>query len=90
MLPIDTLKIDKSFIDSITIEGAGHCLVASIISLVHQMNMVVVAEGVDTEEKLLYLSRNGCDYVQGYIWGTPLRDREMDLLIEKEKAAGTV
>lgn len=90
MLPIDTLKIDKSFIDSITIEGAGHCLVASIISLVHQMNMVVVAEGVDTEEKLLYLSRNGCDYVQGYIWGTPLRDREMDLLIEKEKAAGIV
>ena len=85
MLPIDTLKIDKSFIDSISIEGAGHCLVASIISLVHQMNMVVVAEGVDSEEKLQYLSRNSCDYVQGYIWGTPIRDEEMNQLIGKVK-----
>jgi diguanylate cyclase (GGDEF)-like protein len=87
MLPIDTLKIDKSFVDSISLDGAGHCLVASIISLVHQMNMVVVAEGVDSSEKLRYLSSNGCDYVQGYIWGTPLRDEEMDRLIEKEVAS---
>lgn len=88
MLPIDTLKIDKSFVDSISIEGAGHCLVASIISLVHQMNMEVVAEGVDSEEKLEYLSGNDCDYVQGYIWGTPIGDDELDRLIQKEKEAG--
>ena len=90
MLPIDTLKIDKSFIDSISLEGDGHCLVASIISLVHKMNMDVVAEGVDSEEKLRYLDANGCDYVQGYIWGTPLRDDAMDLLLDGGKSAAVV
>jgi len=90
MLPIDTLKIDKSFIDSISLEGDGHCLVASIISLVHQMNMDVIAEGVDTEEKLRYLDANSCDYVQGYIWGTPLRDEAMELLLDSEKSAAVV
>jgi len=90
MLPIDTLKIDKSFIDSISLEGDGHCLVSSIISLVHKMNMDVVAEGVDSEEKLRYLDANSCDYVQGYIWGTPLRDEEMDLLLDGGKSAAVV
>ncbi len=77
LLPFETLKIDKTFIDSINTEEDGKCLVASIIQLMHQLGMAVVAEGVDNEKQLSYLHRNRCDYIQGYIWSRPLDEEAM-------------
>jgi len=83
-LPICVLKIDKSFIDELPAKDTQRLMVGSIISLVHQMNMVTVAEGVDEERKLELLAKYECDYIQGFIWGRPIPERDLDALFEKQ------
>lgn len=80
-LPIETLKIDKSFIDSIYSDGVERHMVGSIITLVHDMDMQVVAEGVDDPGQLEYLNNHQCDFIQGYIWGRPLPEDEVIRLL---------
>ena len=75
-LPIDTLKIDKSFIRALGQEDSKNSLVIPIISLVHNMNILTVAEGVETEEQLNYLKDGGCDCIQGFLLGKPTEDIE--------------
>lgn len=70
-LPLNTLKIDKSFIQDINVQGMGENIVSSIISLVHRLQIEVVAEGVETETQLDYLVRCNCDNVQGYFLSRP-------------------
>lgn len=77
MLPIETLKIDKSFIDSIGVQEDGKDFVSTLVALMHQLGMTVVAEGVDNEEQLQYLRKNKCDYIQGYIWGKPMDENSV-------------
>ena len=79
LLPIDTLKIDKSFIDSIEYQDTQSLLVAAIITLVHQLNLEVVAEGVDSEKKVVFLTKASCDYLQGHLWGMPAGDEDTDM-----------
>lgn len=81
-LPIETLKIDKSFVDSIYSEGVERHMVGSIITLVHEMDMQVVAEGVDDPGQLEYLANHECDFIQGYIWGHPLTEDEVILSLQ--------
>lgn len=73
LLPIDTLKIDKSFIGKIGHDTRVNAIVGSLISLVHQLGINVVAEGVETQEQLEVLKAHGCDRIQGYLWGRPTR-----------------
>ncbi len=70
--PIDTLKIDQSFIREILINKDGTTIVAAIIDLAHSMNMDVVAEGVESELQLSYLKVLNCDLVQGMLFGQPM------------------
>lgn len=81
LLPIDTLKVDKSFISSIDNQDARKPIVGSIISLVHQMNMTVVAEGVETATQLDYLKNESCDYVQGFYWSKPISESDVNQLL---------
>lgn len=81
-LPIETLKIDKSFVDSIYSDGVERQMVGSIIKLVHEMDMEVVAEGVDDPGQLEYLNNHHCDFIQGYIWGRPLPEDEVLRLLQ--------
>lgn len=81
-LPIETLKIDKSFVDSIFSDGVERQMVGSIIKLVHEMEMEVVAEGVDDEGQLEYLNNHHCDFIQGYIWGRPMPEPEVIRLLK--------
>jgi EAL domain-containing protein (putative c-di-GMP-specific phosphodiesterase class I) len=70
-LPLDILKIDQSFVrDAANPDGAA--LVSSIITLAHKLRLRVVAEGVETEEQLMFLKRLGCDNMQGYLFSKPL------------------
>jgi EAL domain-containing protein (putative c-di-GMP-specific phosphodiesterase class I) len=86
VLPIDTLKIDKSFVDNMVQESVKRLMVGSIISLVHQMDMEVVAEGVDSDSQLDCLHEFNCDYIQGFIWGKPLSENDArDLLLREKK-----
>ncbi len=71
-LPIHTLKIDKSFITD-TPDCDGDCAIAkSIISLAHNLDLEVIAEGVETIEQLEFLKRNGCSIIQGFYFSEPL------------------
>lgn len=70
-IPIDTLKIDKSFIDDIN-EGIESSLVEDIIAIGHKMDLKVIAEGVEDNCQLEYLSKFACDKIQGYLFSKPV------------------
>jgi diguanylate cyclase (GGDEF)-like protein len=86
-LPISTLKIDKSFIDSIETGTNQATLVEQIIAIGKRMNMSVVAEGVEQTMQLEYLQEQGCDRIQGYLFSKPLAEQDMKQLLTSWKSA---
>ncbi|TCL71601.1 PAS domain S-box-containing protein/diguanylate cyclase (GGDEF)-like protein [Hydrogenispora ethanolica] len=74
-LPIQIVKIDRSFIADISADNTSSQLVASIIELAHKIGLTVVAEGVETEEQLASLGRHQCDIAQGFLLGRPLPEQ---------------
>jgi EAL domain-containing protein (putative c-di-GMP-specific phosphodiesterase class I) len=87
-LPIDTLKIDRSFVMAMTENADDMAIVSSIISLAHGLDLKVVAEGVETAEqqKLLRLLR--CDQMQGYLFSKPVAKDELENLLRSERSKG--
>lgn len=71
-LPIDKLKIDQSFLKEITEAGNDAAIVATIISMAHNLNLKVTAEGVETEEQLVFLLEHHCEEAQGYLFSRPI------------------
>jgi diguanylate cyclase (GGDEF)-like protein len=71
-LPVDTLKIDRSFVTDMTAEPQGPALVSTIINLAHSLKLKVVAEGVETEEQSRLLRLLNCDDMQGYLFSKPV------------------
>jgi diguanylate cyclase (GGDEF)-like protein len=71
-LPVDTLKIDRSFVTEMVSGTGGLTLVSVIINLAHELKLNTVAEGVETEEQLRQLRLLGCDEMQGYLFGKPM------------------
>ncbi len=77
--PMDTLKIDRSFINDILDDKGDASLVEAIISMSHSLGLDVVAEGVENEGQLELLKQLGCDKAQGFLIGKPVRPEEIDL-----------
>lgn len=77
-LPVDTLKIDREFINGMENSQTAKDIVAGIISLAHRMNMTVVAEGVETADQYYLLRGMECDFAQGYLFGRPLPAPELE------------
>lgn len=75
-LPVDALKVDRSFVMEIGLSETGSNMVGAIIRLAHAMNLEVVAEGVEREEELAYLRECGCEFAQGYYFSKPLPANE--------------
>lgn len=75
-LPIDVLKIDKSFVDGFLADKNDAAITRAVIGLGRSLDMAVVAEGVETREQLDFLRQNGCDEIQGYLLSPPLPPRE--------------
>jgi EAL domain-containing protein (putative c-di-GMP-specific phosphodiesterase class I) len=71
-LPMDILKIDRSFVEGIGSEGRGSPLLRGIVDLAKAMNLSVTAEGIETEAQAAALREFGCDYAQGYLFSRPL------------------
>jgi len=81
-LPIDTLKVDRSFVSRIQSEPDGNRnIVEAIISLAHRLEMLVVAEGVETEEQFAILLDMNCQFGQGFLFSKPLSTPKVDELI---------
>jgi EAL domain-containing protein (putative c-di-GMP-specific phosphodiesterase class I) len=82
--PIPTLKIDQSFVRDVAIDKDDASIVTAIIQMGHSLNLEVVAEGVESEAQLEFLRRQGCDYVQGNLFGDPMTaDVVLGLLLEE-------
>jgi EAL domain-containing protein (putative c-di-GMP-specific phosphodiesterase class I) len=75
-LPLDTLKIDRCFIDQMTFSEKSRRLVQAIIALAHTFDLVVVAEGIETKEQYRMLVNMGCEEGQGYLFDAPLLPNE--------------
>lgn len=82
-LPIDTLKIDKSFIDTVMSDAATRVITESIITMVRTLGLETIAEGVEQEQQYKYLHAIGCDIIQGYYFGRPLPVQEMEALLDE-------
>jgi diguanylate cyclase (GGDEF)-like protein/PAS domain S-box-containing protein len=82
-LPIDTIKIDKSFVGDITTDQDDAAIVAAIIAMAHSLRLKVVAEGVETQEQFDFLLERGCDAMQGYFYSKPLPAEEIPSLLQK-------
>jgi len=69
--PIDTLKVDRSFIEDVDKNPQDEQIVAAIVAMAHAMNLRVVAEGVETRDQLRVVSENDCDLIQGFLFSRP-------------------
>ena len=76
-LPVNELKIDKSFVMGLTENEEDVGIVRTIIDLAHSFGLTVTAEGVEDQECLTLLSQLGCDYAQGFFVGEPMSSEDM-------------
>jgi len=79
--PINTLKIDRSFVRDITTDSDDAAIAKAVIALAHSMKLKVIAEGVETVEQLDFLRAQRCDQIQGYYLSRPLAAAEMETLL---------
>lgn len=86
-LPIDIIKIDRSFIRNILQNKDDGIIVQTVIAMAHNLNIKIIAEGVETMEQLKFLKKNNCNYAQGYLFSRPVsaQDMEMTLITFKSR-----
>jgi EAL domain-containing protein (putative c-di-GMP-specific phosphodiesterase class I) len=81
-LPVDTVKVDQSFVDGLGTDPEDSAIVAAVVNLGHTLALNVVAEGVETEEQLAELVALGCDNAQGFLFAPALPPAEFEALLE--------
>ncbi len=86
-LPLNIVKIDKSFVDSITQEYNEQLIIEEIISIAHKLKLEVVAEGVETQSQREYLMAQQCDKLQGFLLAKPLPAAQMETYLRLDSAA---
>ena len=84
IIPIDTLKIDKSFIDDICFNNKQESIVDGIVNIAHDLGIEVVVEGVETLDQLYILNKKRCNIIQGYIYSKPMSAESIDETIKKK------
>ena len=75
--PLDSVKIDRSFIQDLPRDGDDAGITQAIIAMAHSLRLAVIAEGVETAEQLDFLRANGCDEMQGYHFSRPLPEDQL-------------
>jgi diguanylate cyclase (GGDEF)-like protein len=86
-LPIDRVKIDRSFIRDITEDPDDRAIASAIIGMGHTLRLNVVAEGVETQPQLAFLRAQGCDEAQGYLFGRPMPAAEFAEFMQQTRVA---
>jgi EAL domain-containing protein (putative c-di-GMP-specific phosphodiesterase class I) len=85
--PIDTLKIDQSFVRDLATDAGAANIVTAVISMGNSLHMRVVAEGIETREQLEFLQIHGCPVGQGFYFSRPVPAQEFAKLLERDMAA---
>lgn len=85
-LPINILKIDKSFVKDITQSSDEAAIAKAIISMGHSLKLEIVAEGVETDEQFQFLKYYACDRAQGYLFSKPVPEEELERMLEEQKS----
>jgi diguanylate cyclase (GGDEF)-like protein/PAS domain S-box-containing protein len=88
--PVDQVKVDQSFVAGLGIDAGSAAIVGGVIGMAHTFDLRVIAEGVETETQLTALREMGCDAVQGYLLGVPMRASELAFLLRRRVAEGSV
>ncbi|MCW8947374.1 MAG: EAL domain-containing protein, partial [Sedimenticola sp.] len=83
--PITSLKIDRSFVEDVIEDSNDAAIVSSIVALAKNMDLLVTAEGVETEEQLAFIKKLGCDYGQGFLLGRPVPVAEFERLYLRKR-----
>ncbi len=78
LLPIDYIKIDRSFVENVTANVKEQAITKSLIKLAQEMNLKIIAEGIETEEQRVFLRNIDCNGGQGYLFGKPVPAKEME------------
>jgi EAL domain-containing protein (putative c-di-GMP-specific phosphodiesterase class I) len=81
-LPLDALKVDRSFVDGLGTEPGDSAIVKAVVGMAHAMSLAVIAEGVESEVPLVELRRLGCDQAQGYFFARPLPAEQITDLLD--------
>ncbi len=82
-LPFDTLKIDRSFVNGLNSDNTDKAIVQAVLNLVHNLNLNVVAEGIETPEQLQYLLQHHCAEGQGFLFSRPLSGTQLESYLRK-------
>uniref|UniRef100_UPI004057A412 putative bifunctional diguanylate cyclase/phosphodiesterase n=1 Tax=Candidatus Electronema sp. TaxID=2698783 RepID=UPI004057A412 len=85
-LRVDKIKIDRSFITNVTTNKTDAAITLGIISIAKNLGFRVIAEGIETEEHLFFLQRSKCDEGQGYLFSTPISEKEMTSLLLRDSS----
>jgi EAL domain-containing protein (putative c-di-GMP-specific phosphodiesterase class I) len=88
-LPVDEIKIDRSFINRLGVDPRDNHLVEAIIGLANAMDLVIVAEGVETKEHLEFLADRGCQLAQGYLFSPPLPSDAFNAYLDRQSSLAT-
>ena len=87
-LPVDMLKIDRSFVVRMRDAGYPRNIVAMIVSLAHTLGLKVIAEGVEEDEQVHLLKELGCDQIQGYYVSHPVPAQQIEQLLRPDAESG--
>ena len=83
-LPIDVLKLDMEFFRGEDVEKRGEIVVKETIQLAKNLNMKIVAEGIERKDQVEFLADQGCDMIQGFYYAKPMTVQEFDRRVERD------